>query len=89
MKYSENVKGTLKFGVHKFFKRSLCYFVISDVSRTLWVPGVLGKVAPVPAILMLYYANAISGKKISFKILLQCITMDIFLSTNINNLLTK
>jgi hypothetical protein len=27
--------------------------MITDVSRTLWAPSVLGKVAPVPAIFML------------------------------------
>jgi hypothetical protein len=38
-----------------------------EVSRTLWAPGVLGKIAPVPAIFMLQYANAISETKSHLK----------------------
>jgi hypothetical protein len=46
----------LPFGISMPIRQGhslLSYYISSDVSRTLWAPCVLGKVAPVPAIFML------------------------------------
>jgi hypothetical protein len=62
---------------------------LRDISRTLWATGILGKVAPVPAIFMLYYANAISETKSHLKYYYNVLQWIHFEIQNIDNLLTK